>query len=89
MFLFHEIMVIGAGASGIMASITVKDNGKDVGILESKKRIGQKLLSTGNGRCNITNENINYSRYHSKNPDFFKDTLDNFTLNDTVTFLIL
>lgn len=86
MFLFHEIMVIGAGASGIMASITVKDNGKDVGILESKKRIGQKLLSTGNGRCNITNENINYSRYHSKNPDFFKDTLDNFTLNDTVTF---
>ena len=79
-------MVIGAGASGIMASITVKDSGKDVGILESKKRIGQKLLSTGNGRCNITNKYINYSRYHSKNPDFFKDTLDNFTLNDTITF---
>lgn len=79
-------MVIGAGASGIMASITVKDNGKDVGILESKKRIGQKLLSTGNGRCNITNKYINYSRYHSKNTDFFKDTLDNFTLNDTITF---
>lgn len=84
--MFHEIIVIGAGASGIIAAITIKDNGKDIGILESKERIGKKLLSTGNGRCNITNRDLSYSRYHSNNINFFKQTLNNFTLDDTITF---
>ena len=56
--MFHEIIVIGAGASGIIASITAKDMGKDIAILEGSSRIGQKILTTGNGRCNITNRNI-------------------------------
>jgi predicted Rossmann fold flavoprotein len=84
--LFHEIIVIGAGASGIMASITAKDNGKDVAILESKSRMGNKILSTGNGRCNITNQNIDSSKYHSKNHDFIKSILDKYSLEDTITF---
>ncbi|MFL0195087.1 NAD(P)/FAD-dependent oxidoreductase [Clostridium sp. WILCCON 0269] len=84
--MFHEIIVVGAGASGIMASITVKDRGKDIAILESNNRIGQKLLSTGNGRCNITNKNINSCNYHSKNPQFCKNVLNNFTVDHTITF---
>ena len=84
--MFHEIIVIGGGASGIIAAINVKDMGKDIAILEGSGRIGQKILTTGNGRCNITNKNITASRYHSKNPDFFNYTLNNFTIEDTTNF---
>ncbi|AWI07459.1 NAD(P)/FAD-dependent oxidoreductase [Clostridium drakei] len=84
--MFHEILVIGGGASGIMASIALKDMGKDVGLIEGSNRIGSKILTTGNGRCNITNKNINYSRYHSKNPGFYKHILDKFTVDNTIDF---
>ena len=84
--MFHDIIVIGAGASGLMASITAKDCGKDVGIVESKNRMGNKILSTGNGRCNITNRNIKFNKYHSKNPDFFKNILNKFSNKDTISF---
>ncbi|WML36408.1 NAD(P)/FAD-dependent oxidoreductase [Clostridium sp. OS1-26] len=84
--MFHEIIIVGGGAAGIIAAITAKDSGKDVAILEGTSRIGNKILSTGNGRCNITNRNISYSRYHSKNSEFFKFALDNFTLDDTTNF---
>lgn len=84
--MFHEIIIIGGGASGLIASITAKDMGKDIAILEGSGRIGQKILTTGNGRCNITNRNIISSRYHSKNPDFYNYVLDNFTVEDTTNF---
>lgn len=84
--MFHEIIIIGGGASGIIASITAKDMGKDTAILEGSSRIGQKILTTGNGRCNITNRNITSSRFHSKNPDFFNYALNNFTVEDTTNF---
>lgn len=84
--MFHEIIVIGGGASGIMASITAKDMGKDIAILEGNSRIGSKILTTGNGRCNITNKNIITSRYYSNNPSFFEYALNNFTINETINF---
>lgn len=84
--LFHKIIVIGGGASGMMAAITSKDMGSEVAILEGNDRIGKKILSTGNGRCNITNENCAKSRYHSENPNFFDTVLDIFTPLDTVNF---
>lgn len=82
----HDIIVVGGGAAGIMAAITTKDLGKDVAILEGNDRIGKKLLTTGNGRCNITNRCIDYSRYHSKNEGFFNFSLDNFTFEDSEIF---
>lgn len=82
----HDIIVVGGGASGIMAAITAKDLGKDVAILEGNDRIGKKLITTGNGRCNITNRCIDYSRYHSKNEDFFNFSIDNFTFKDSEIF---
>lgn len=82
----HDIIVVGGGASGIMAAITAKDLGKDVAILEGNDRIGKKLITTGNGRCNITNRCIDYSRYHSRNEDFFNFSIDNFTFKDSEIF---
>lgn len=71
----HEIIIIGGGASGIYLSLLLKDYGHDVAILESKDRILKKLLTTGNGRCNISNNSslagnpVMYSS-HNKNYSF-------------------
>ena len=49
-----KVVIVGGGASGMMAAITAARNGAKVVILEHKDRIGKKILSTGNGRCNFT-----------------------------------
>lgn len=82
----HDVIVIGGGASGIVSSIIGKDLGLDIAILEGTDRIGKKILTTGNGRCNITNENVSCDRYHSDNNNFYCDALKKFTLDDTVNF---
>ena len=50
-----KVVIVGGGASGMLAAITAARNGAKVVILEHKDRIGKKILSTGNGRCNFTN----------------------------------
>ena len=52
--IYHDILIIGGGASGLMAAIIAKYLGKDVAIIEGTNRIGNKILSTGNGRCQIS-----------------------------------
>ena len=86
----HDILVVGGGASGLIAAIMAKDSGKDVAIIEGTDRIGKKILSTGNGRCNISNLNISppYTAYTSSNNDFFKECLDKFTIDDTKNFFL-
>lgn len=56
--IYHDLIVLGGGASGLIAAITAKDLGMDVAIVEGTDRIGKKLLTTGNGRCNISNSSI-------------------------------
>ena len=55
-FLHHKLIIIGAGASGLMAAVTARDLGIDTAILEGNDRIGKKISMTGDGRCNITND---------------------------------
>ncbi|MCH5298295.1 MAG: aminoacetone oxidase family FAD-binding enzyme [Ruminococcus sp.] len=61
-----DILIIGGGASGMMCAIQAKKRypEKSVAILEKQSRIGRKLLSTGNGRCNLTNINADRQYYH-------------------------
>ena len=82
----HSLIIIGGGAAGLTSALIAKDFGIDVAIIEGTDRIGKKILTTGNGRCNISNENINNNRYHSENPYFFQHTLDSFTVKDTIDF---
>lgn len=83
--IYHDLIIIGGGASGLMAAIVAKDFGIDVAIIEGSDRIGKKILVTGNGRCNITNNNIvfPYNNFHSENNDFFQEALNKFTIEDT------
>lgn len=50
-----KIIVIGGGASGMMAAIAAARNGNQVCLLEKNEKLGKKLFITGKGRCNITN----------------------------------
>ena len=65
-----DVIVIGAGASGLISSIYAAKNNKKVLLIEKNKDCGKKLLITGNGRCNYYNENQNIKYYHSTDYDF-------------------
>lgn len=82
----HDLIIIGGGAAGLIAAITAKDMGMDVAILEGTDRIGKKILTTGNGRCNITNINTSPSMYHSNSHSFYEPTLKAFGYIDTESF---
>lgn len=60
-----EVMVVGGGASGMMAAITAAEAGAKVLLIEKLNKLGKKLLATGNGRCNFTNTKQEESFYHS------------------------
>lgn len=66
-----EVVIIGAGASGMAAAIAAAESGEHhVTLIERQARVGRKLLSTGNGRCNLTNMNPAPGHYHGGNPAF-------------------
>lgn len=77
--------VIGAGASGLIASYFASEHCK-VTLFEKQKKIGRKILVTGNGRCNISNRNIDKNRYHGHNPDFTETVFKKFGLAETEKF---
>ena len=61
----YDAIIIGGGASGLMCAITAKkhDRSKKIAIIEKNDRLGKKLMSTGNGRCNLTNHCISPDKY--------------------------
>ncbi len=62
-------MIIGGGASGLMAAARLARGGARVLLLEQSDRVGRKLLATGNGRCNLLNMNLERGRYFSRDLD--------------------
>ena len=86
----HDLIIIGGGASGMMAAISAKDFGLDVAIVEGTDKVGRKILMTGNGRCNITNSTISYpfDTYHSENDGFYQNALSNFSVEDAKAFFL-
>ncbi|MBO5453674.1 MAG: aminoacetone oxidase family FAD-binding enzyme [Clostridia bacterium] len=84
----YDVAIIGGGASGICAAIHAAENLKNgkVVILEKNQRTGKKLLTTGNGRCNLTNMDISLNHFHTQNPGFVKNIFENFGFDDTKNF---
>lgn len=82
-----RIGIIGGGAAGLTAAITAAgQKNTEVFILEHKEQAGKKLLSTGNGRCNLTNENMDISYFRSEDIECVKTVLKKFGYGDTVRF---
>lgn len=82
----RKVIVIGGGASGLMAAVMAARQGAKVTLLEKNKQTGKKLLVTGNGRCNFTNRNQELSNYRSDSPAFVKEALQAYSMPDTVGF---
>lgn len=72
------IAIIGAGASGLTAAIVAARAGAKVVIFEKNTKVGKKILASGNGRCNVTNENIKTAHYHGENPSFVTYAISQF-----------
>ena len=81
-----RVIIIGGGASGLMAAITAARGGAKVTVLEHQNQVGKKILVTGNGRCNFTNTNQDLSHYHSESLFNMAIALKQFNCQDTVKF---
>ncbi len=65
------VVIIGGGASGMMAALSASENPENrIILLERQQRVGKKLLATGNGRCNLTNVGAKPANYHGEQPEF-------------------
>ncbi len=83
-----KVIIIGGGASGIMAAISAARKGAGVTLLEHMDRVGKKILSTGNGKCNYTNRVQDKSCYRGENPSFAWPVLKQFGFGDTLKFFL-
>lgn len=81
-----QVIVVGGGAAGLTAGIMAARNGAAVTILEQNEKPGRKICVTGNGRCNLTNQEMSWKKFHGENPEFAKTILAQFSLEDTLKF---
>lgn len=81
----YDVIIIGAGASGLMAAAAAASKGARVALLEHKDDIGKKILATGNGRCNFTNTGMSVNKFHGSKA-LIKNGLSQFNYSDTIRF---
>ena len=84
----YQVIVIGGGASGMMASIFSARNGYSTLVLDHNEKLGKKLYITGKGKCNVTNNSSveNHLNNIVTNSKFMYSALNNFTPQDTISF---
>mgnify|MGYP006346169507 FL=1 len=82
----RNIVVVGGGASGMIAAIVAAREGAQVTLIEQKERVGKKILSTGNGRCNLTNKYMDSLCFRGDNISIVERVLTQFGYTDTCKF---
>ena len=82
-----KIGIIGGGASGMLAAIAAAKVGAKVTIIEHMPRIGKKLLLTGSGKCNISNEDMDISHFHGNDLTLLKEVFKECPVDKTLSFL--
>lgn len=82
-----DVIIIGAGAAGLMCAIEAGKRGRSVLVLDHANKVGKKILMSGGGRCNFTNENIAPDRYLSHNRHFCKSALSRYTQWDFIALV--
>ncbi|MBL4747886.1 MAG: FAD-dependent oxidoreductase [Magnetovibrio sp.] len=82
-----DVVVIGAGAAGMMCAIEAGKRGRKVLLLEKSDKAGKKILISGGGRCNFTNLFAAPDRYVSDNKHFCKSALRNYSQNDFIALV--
>lgn len=87
MNLKYDVIILGAGAAGLMCAIEAGKRGRRVLVLECAERIGRKILISGGGRCNFTNLDTRPENFLSANPHFAKSALARYTPADFVALV--
>jgi predicted Rossmann fold flavoprotein len=82
-----DVVVIGAGAAGLMCALTAGARGRDVLLIEHANKAGKKILMSGGGRCNFTNVHTHPANFYSQNPHFCKSALARYTPWDFIALV--
>ena len=82
-----DVIIIGAGAAGMMSAIEAGKRGRKVLLVDHYKKIGEKIRISGGGRCNFTNINTNPNKFLSQNPKFVRSALSQYTQNDFISLI--
>jgi len=83
----YDVIIIGAGAAGMMSAIEAGKRGRKVLLVDHAKKIGEKIRISGGGRCNFTNINTHPDKFISKNPKFAISALKQYTQNDFIDLI--
>ena len=87
MSLTYDVIIIGAGAAGLMAAIEAGKRGRKVLLVDHSKKIGEKIRISGGGRCNFTNLHTEPSKFLSNNPKFVRSALSQYTQQDFINLV--
>src|SRR4029077_8372885 len=82
-----DVIIIGAGAAGLMCALTAGQRGRKVLLLEHADKVGAKILISGRGRCNFTNLDSAPDGYLAGNPDFCNSALGRYTQADFIALV--
>lgn len=83
----RDIIIVGGGASGLIAAVILARQNKEVTLLEHNEKIGRKILATGNGKCNFTNQVQEKSCYRGENPEFAWNLIKDYGVEAFLSFL--
>ena len=87
MSLSYDVIIIGAGAAGLMAAIEAGKRGRKVLLVDHSKKIGEKIRISGGGRCNFTNLYTEPIKFLSNNPKFVRSALSQYTQQDFINLV--
>ncbi len=79
-----DVIILGAGAAGLMCALTAAQRGRSVLVLEKSNKVGKKILMSGGGRCNFTNYHVTAENFICSNPHFVKSALHRYTPEDFI-----
>ncbi len=82
----YDVIVIGGGASGMVAAIEASNRNKKVLLIEQNNKLGNKIYATGNGRCNLANSYIDDNSFRGDNPDFYNQVISCFGYSNTLDY---
>ena len=83
----YDVVIIGAGAAGLMCAIEAGKRGKSVVVLDHAKKLGEKIRISGGGRCNFTNLYADHDGFLSQNKHFCKSALQQYSQYDFIELL--
>ena len=84
----YDVVIIGAGAAGLMCAIEAGKRGRRVLVLDHAKKLAEKIRISGGGRCNFTNLYADADKFLSQNPHFCKSALRQYSQHDFIELLI-